>query len=176
MDNYFTLFNLPETFRPDTALVKQIFYRLSKQFHPDRVAQADPASQAEVLTKAAMLNDAYKTLSNADLTMAYILKVHQLLEEEEKYALPPDFLMEMMDINELLSDYEAMPQDERLKSQVEQALAEQLALWEAEVRPLVLAFEEDPNGPGLLVKIKDFYFRKKYLLRIRERLTTFALR
>lgn len=176
MDNYFSLFNLPETFRPDTALVKQTFYRLSKQFHPDRVAQADPASQAEALTKAAMLNDAYKTLSNADLTMAYILKVHQLLEEDEKYALPPDFLMEMMDINELLSDWEDNPVDDNLKSQVEQALGAQMNLWEEEVKPLVLAFEQDPNASELLVKIKDFYFRKKYLLRIRERLTTFALR
>lgn len=176
MDNYFTLFNLPETFRPDAALVKQTFYRLSKEFHPDRVAQGDAASQAEALAKSAMINDAYKTLNNADLTMAYILKLHQLLEEEEKYALPPDFLMEMMDINELLSDYEDMPQDESLKSQVEQALAAQMNLWEDEVKPLVLAFEQDPNTPELLVKIKDFYFRKKYLLRIRERLTTFALR
>jgi molecular chaperone HscB len=176
MDNYFTLFNIPESFRPDTSLVKQIFYRLSKEFHPDRVAQADAISQVAALAKSAMLNDAYKTLNNAELTMAYILKLHQLLEEEEKYALPPDFLMEMMEINELLSDYEAMPQDERLKNQVELALAEQLALWEAEVQPLVLAFEKDPNELGVLVNIKDFYFRKKYLLRIKERLTTFALR
>jgi molecular chaperone HscB len=176
MDNYFTLFDLPMSLCPDVASVKSRFYKLSKQYHPDRVAQTDEAAKADVLHKAALINDAYKTLSDPDKTMAYVLRMHHLLEDEEKYNLPPDFLMDMMELNESVSDYEDAPEKESLKNQAHQALVAQLDQWNAAIQPLLTAFEQAEDKEPVLLKIKDFYFRKKYLLRIRERLTTFALR
>jgi molecular chaperone HscB len=176
MDNYFTLFDLPMSLCPDVASVKSQFYKLSKQYHPDRVAQTDEAAKADVLHKAALINDAYKTLSDPDKTMAYVLRMHHLLEDEEKYNLPPDFLMDMMELNESVSDYEDAPEKESLKNQAHQALVAQLDQWNAAIQPLLTAFEQAEDKEPVLLKIKDFYFRKKYLLRIRERLTTFALR
>lgn len=176
MDNYFSLFELPLSLRPDAAEVKKMFYKLSKQYHPDRVAQTDEAAKADVLQKAAMVNDAYKTLSDPDKTMAYVLRLYQMLEEEEKYELPPAFLMEMMELNEAVSDYEDAPENTSLKIQAEQALAEQLEAWENEVQQLILMFEQAEEKESVLRKIKDFYFRKKYLLRIKERFSTFASR
>jgi molecular chaperone HscB len=176
MDNYFALFDLPMSFCPDVASVKSQFYKLSKQYHPDRVAQTDEAAKADVLHKAALINDAYKTLSDPDKTMAYVLRMHHLLEDEEKYNLPPDFLMDMMELNESVSDYEDAPEKESLQSQAHQALVAQLDQWDDALKPLLIAFEQAEDKEPVLLKIKDFYFRKKYLLRIRERLTTFALR
>ena len=176
MDNYFALFDLPMSFCPDMASVKSQFYKLSKQYHPDRVAQTDEAAKADVLHKAALINDAYKTLSDPDKTMAYVLRMHHLLEDEEKYNLPPDFLMDMMELNESVSDYEDSPEKESLQSQAHQALVAQLNQWDDALKPLLIAFEQAEDKEPVLLKIKDFYFRKKYLLRIRERLTTFALR
>jgi molecular chaperone HscB len=176
MDNYFALFDLPMSFCPDMASVKSQFYKLSKQYHPDRVAQTDEAAKADVLHKAALINDAYKTLSDPDKTMAYVLRMHHLLEDEEKYNLPPDFLMDMMELNESVSDYEDAPEKESLQSQAHQALVAQLDQWDDALKPLLIAFEQAEDKEPVLLKIKDFYFRKKYLLRIRERLTTFALR
>lgn len=176
MENYFALFDLPMSFCPDMASVKSQFYKLSKQYHPDRVAQTDEAAKADVLHKAALINDAYKTLSDPDKTMAYVLRIHHLLEDEEKYNLPPDFLMDMMELNESVSDYEDAPEKESLQSQAHQALVAQLDQWDDALKPLLIAFEQAEDKEPVLLKIKDFYFRKKYLLRIRERLTTFALR
>jgi molecular chaperone HscB len=115
-------------------------------------------------------------LSDPDKTMAYVLRMHHLLEDEEKYNLPPDFLMDMMELNESVSDYEDAPEKESLKNQAHQALVAQLGQWNAAIQPLLTAFEQAEDKEPVLLKIKDFYFRKKYLLRIRERLTTFALR
>lgn len=42
------------------------------------------------------------------------------MEEEEKYQLPPGFLMEVLDINEQLMDTEISPE---LKSKVKSAIA-----------------------------------------------------
>jgi molecular chaperone HscB len=176
MDNYFDLFEIPLSLNPDAAIVKKQFYKLSKQYHPDRLPQTDEAAKAEGLQKAAMINDAYKTLSDANKTMAYVLRLFQLLEEEEKYELPAAFLMEMMELNEAVSDYEDAPENESLKTLAQQALAAQFDQWDEAIKPLQNTFEQAENKEAILIKIKDFYFRKKYLLRISERLTTFALR
>lgn len=176
MENYFNLFEMHVSLRPDAAEVKKKFYQLSKQYHPDRVAQTDESAKAEVLQKAAMVNDAYKTLSDADKTMAYVLRLYQLLEEEEKYELPGAFLMEMMELNEAVSDYEDEPENTQLKMQAKQALEEHMEGWENQVQQLIPQFEQAEDKEALLMKIKDFYFRKKYLLRIKERFSTFASR
>jgi molecular chaperone HscB len=174
MTNYFTLYHLPVTFKPDQANVKNTYYELSRQYHPDRFAQSEGGEMAEALRMAAMNNEAYKTLKDSDATMAYVLKVNSLLEDEEKYALPPAFLMEMMDINEAISEYEMAPEDEDARQMAENALNEQLELWEDATRLLTERFEKGEKARELLLEIKDQYFRKKYLLRIKERIDRFA--
>jgi molecular chaperone HscB len=174
MVNYFELYQLPVTFHPDQAAVKAKFYELSRRYHPDRFAQAPEHERAEVLRMAALNNDAYKTLNNADVTMAYILKLNELIEEEEKYTLPPDFLMEMMDLNETISEYEMEPGNKTMKQQAIEMMKGQFTNWENEVSPLLKLFDNGEQNRELLMKIKDYYFRKKYLLRIQQRINTFA--
>ncbi len=176
MTNYFTLYHLPVTFRPDQAAVKNTFYELSRLYHPDRFAQAGGAELAEALRMAAVNNEAYKTLKSSDATMAYILKLNGLVEDEEKYALPPAFLMEMMDINEAISEYETAPENEDARQMAINSLNEQLELWEDATELLVQRFEQGEKEKELLLQIKDQYFRKKYLLRIKERIDKFAAR
>ena len=140
MQNYFELYHMPVTFRPDPVEVKSKFYELSRLYHPDRFAQAGGDELATALRMAAMNNnDAYKTLRNTDATMAYILRLNNLLEDEEKYNLPPAFLMEMMDINEAISDYEAMPGNEDARQMAINSLNEQLEMWEDATNPALAA-------------------------------------
>ncbi len=181
MTNYFELYHLPVTFHPDQVEIKSRFYELSRLYHPDRFAQAGGAELAKVLQMSAMNNEAYKTFKNPDATMAYILKMHHLLEDEEKYALPKAFLMEMMDINEAVSEYEtvmvsaAEPQhSEDARNMAINSLNEQLELWDDATKLLINKFETGDKTNELLLKIKDQYFRKKYLLRIQERIDKFA--
>lgn len=176
MDNYFELYQLPVSFHPDAAKVKARFYELSRQYHPDRFTQAGNTQMLEALTMAALNNKAYKTLSNADATMAYVLKMHDVLKDEEKYNLPPAFLMEMMDINEAVTEYEELPTNTTLREQLESTLAEQFADWKAAADKLTMTYNNDTPNHAELLQIKDMYFRKKYLLRIQERINKFAAR
>ncbi|HLO71878.1 MAG TPA: iron-sulfur cluster co-chaperone HscB C-terminal domain-containing protein [Flavipsychrobacter sp.] len=164
------------SFAPDAAVVKKKFYELSRRYHPDRFTLAGDEERAEVLRMAALNNDAYKVLQNTDATMAYILKMNELLEDEEKYNLPPDFLMEMMDLNESISEYEMDPENETYKKDAHNMLNAQLDAWKADVEPLLEQFEKGNTSKEILLQIKDYYFRKKYLLRILERINTFATR
>jgi len=173
MNNYFELYHMPQTFRPDPVEVKSRFYEMSRLYHPDRFAQAGGAELTKALQLSAMNNEAYKTLRNADATMAYMLKLHGLLHDEEKYALPPVFLMEMMEINEAVSEYESDGNQDAREMAIT-ALNEQLELWEDATTPLVDKWEVGDHNEELLLRIKDQYFRKKYLLRIQERIDRFA--
>jgi molecular chaperone HscB len=174
--NYFELYNIPQSFQPDAGEVKKKYYELSRKYHPDRFTMADEDSKIEALRMSAMNNDAYKVLNNADATMAYVLKLHGMLEEEEKYELPPAFLMEMMDLNETISDYEMDAENESMKVQATQALQEQMDDWDTQVAPLIAKYDAERPDEGLLQQIKDRYFRKKYLLRIKGRIDRFATR
>ena len=176
MDNYFELYQIAPSFHPSPAAVKAKYYEFSRLYHPDKFAQADHTKKLEALTMAALNNKAYKTLSDADATMAYILKLNGVLQDEEKYNLPPEFLMHMMDINEAVSEYEMTPADEAARHSVEEILSSQFALWTTTTDVLTRHFDEGKGNKNLLVQIKDMYFRKKYLLRIKERIDKFAPR
>ncbi|GAA4468331.1 Fe-S protein assembly co-chaperone HscB [Nemorincola caseinilytica] len=176
MTNYFELYHLPVSFHPDQAAVKSKYYELSRLHHPDRFAAAGGDAMANALRDAAYNNAAYKTLRDADATMAYVLKLHGMLEEEEKYTLPPAFLMEMMDLNEAVSDMEDMPGNENTRATAQNSLAEQLQQWDATTAPLTHRYDAGEHDNALLAQIKDMYMRKKYLLRIQERIDTFATR
>lgn len=174
MINYFELYELTPQFKPDLAKVKSKFYELSRRYHPDRFTLADHTHRAEALRMAAINNDAYKTLNNSDATMAYLLQLNGVLEQDEKYNLPPAFLMEMMELNEAITEYEMDEENESAKKNAINFLDEQMSTWEAGVAPLLSQFDNGGQTQELLLKIKDFYFRRKYLLRIQQRVITFA--
>jgi len=173
MSNYFELYDIPQSFHPDAAKVKSKFYELSRKYHPDRFANADDAAKIESLRMSALNNEAYKTLSDPDKVMAYILKLNNLLEDEEKYSLPPAFLMEMMDLNEAVSDAET-GDDESSRTQAKNVLHEQLGIWSEAAGKLITQYDAGDSSEALLLQVKDLYFRKKYLLRIQERINRFA--
>lgn len=170
--NYFELYELPISFSPDITLVKKKFYELSKKYHPDRYTLSSSDEANKALEMAALNNAAYKTLSNKDTIVAYVLKIKEVIQDEEKHSLPPSFLMEIMDLNEAVSDYE-LSQKEADKMQV-------IKDWTAYMNTLQTKMEQwmqqydTTQDAALLSLIKDFYFRRKYLLRIRERIDTFA--
>lgn len=175
MVNYFELYEIPQSFNPDPAVVKAKYYELSRLHHPDRFSMAEVEEQAVALQLSSANNQAWKTLNNPDATMAYVLKEEGMLEDEEKYNLPPDFLMEMMELNELLDDDAGDAGNETLSS-AGNMLDAMLQQWEEDTRPLTRKYDNGDHSRLLLGQIKEQYFRKKYLLRIQERMNSFASR
>lgn len=159
--NIFELYNIPETFFPDQALVKKKFYALSRQYHPDFAGDLSDVEKAVLLEQSAQVNKAYKIFQDLESLMGYILKEKGILEEEEKYQLDPDFLMEVMDLNEQLMD-------EENKSEIDTALTTLKTTLYEDVQPILENYNRDTVTEKELLQIKDYYFRQKYLKRIEE--------
>ena len=102
--NYFELFEIPVQLKVDAGQLHKKFFELSRKYHPDYFVNDKPEAQAEALNRSAILNKAWNAFKNPDETIKYVLQQKNLLEEEEKYELPPDFLMEVLEINEQLMD------------------------------------------------------------------------
>ncbi len=160
--NYFELFNMPVSLLVDKSSLAKKYFELQKKFHPDFYTQATEEDQKEALEHSSLVNKALKVLQQPDQTIKYVLQLKGLIEEEEKYTLPPAFLMEMMELNEKLLEED--PEDFKKEvNELEQALYE-------EVKPIVENYDDDTVKTESLLKIKEYYFKKKYLHRILDRL------
>jgi len=160
--NYFELFDLPVSLQVDRQILSKKYFELQKQFHPDFFTQEDEADQKEALEKSSLVNKALKVLQQPDLTIQYLLQLKGLLTENEKYALPPDFLMEMMELNEKLTEVDP----ETFKQEVAALEMEQYAA----VKDIIENYGDASITTDQLLKIKEYYFKKKYLHRILDRM------
>ncbi len=175
--NYFDLYQLPVSFHVDETQVKKKFYDLSKRYHPDFYVNESVEKQQEILELSTLNNKAYQILSNPLKRIEYILSLKNLIAEGDKYQLPQDFLMEMMDVNEALMEQEVEPNASTLIHITQQVDEIEKNLFD-ELKHHTDTFDNQPEQDKeyILLKIKDIWYRQKYLLRIRDSLNKFATR
>ena len=159
---YFELFGLPIGFKVDTFKLRQAFMDIQRMSHPDKFAQASPDEQEVALEKSALANKGFAILNHPEKVLPYVLEIIGLLEPEEKYALQPAFLMEMMDLNEAWMDAETEEEKQKVIHQVKQI---QNDIYEPLKATLESADINDIPQEKLL-QIKEYYYKKKYLDRI----------
>jgi molecular chaperone HscB len=175
--NYFEFYNIPESFMADEKAIKAKYYQLSREYHPDFYANETPEKQQEILQLSTLNTNAYRTLSEQDLRMQYILKEHGLLEEGGKNELPGEFLMEMMEINEELMELE-FDFDAAKFHQISEQTIGIVAQLDNDILPVLQRYPElhGITRDEALDEVKTYYLKKKYLLRIQETLSKFATR
>ena len=167
---YFELFEIPVQLRVSEEGLHRRYIELSRKYHPDYFISQPEDMQAEALEKSAMLNKAYKTFKNPDETIKYVLREKQLMEEEEKYELPPDFLMEVLEINESLMDADGADGKEAITKRID-AIGEEIY---APVSSIIEGYSEGVTTEEDLLRVKEYYYKKKYLDRIRHQLSGMA--
>ncbi len=165
---YFELFNIPVSLVVNAKEVTKRYYELSKLYHPDNFSLEDADKQAEALEMSSKVNQAKKVLSNSHRRLEYILKQKGIIVAEEKYQLPPQFLAEMMDINEALMELE-FDENQSTKEKIVSQVSAEIAKLYNKVNTFFDAPQLEINeGNGAL--LKDYYYKKKYLDRIKEKL------
>jgi molecular chaperone HscB len=155
--NHFELFDIPVSLKVDKNILAKKYFELQKKYHPDFFIQATDEEQADALEKSSQINKALKILKTEDETIKYVLQLKELLAEDEKYQLPPAFLMEVMELNEELSDKSA-----QMVNSLETEIYEP-------VKAIIDNFSAATSTQDLL-KVKEYYYKKKYLQRILDRI------
>ncbi len=171
--NYFEFYGIPISFKVDAGVLKKIFYANSKKYHPDFFTLESDEKQAEILELSTLNTEAYKTLSDFDKRMKYILDLKGVMAAEGENKLPQDFLMDMMDINEAIMELEfdfdetiyhkALTDAQHIENQIFK-----------EIEPILDSYDEAVTPLSQLEVVKKFYLKKRYSLRIRENLSKFA--
>jgi len=163
--NYFEFYGLKPGLILDLKELKSKFLLFSRLNHPDHFALENDADQSAAEENSALNNKAYKTLLDQDLRIKYVLELKGKIKEEETLTLSPDFLMEMMDINDLIQENPELARTQ-LKN-IEEAL-------DQEARPLLESFDFDTATEQNLDGIKAYYYKRRYILRLLDNLNKFA--
>ncbi|MBS1627387.1 MAG: DnaJ domain-containing protein [Bacteroidetes bacterium] len=163
--NYFELYNIPTSLVVDANDIKKKYYELSRKFHPDFFSNATEEERAEVLEKSSAVNKAFKVFTNEDELIKYVLQLKNLLAEEEKYNLPNNFLMEMLELNEALMDAKMEDDTEKIENIKSQIINLKSIIYEP-IKTIIENYKENITTEKELLQIKEYYFKKKYLTRI----------
>lgn len=164
MESYFKLFNIPPSIKIEKSTLRERYLQLSKTLHPDYHVSGSEEDQAEALEASAQLNKAYRTLQSEDQTLRYLLMEKGILEDEEKYTLDPEFLMEMLELNEEVENAD----NEESRKAVEEKLGKVEETIYSEVKSIISGYDDTKVSDEDLFALKDYYFRKRYLQRLRS--------
>ena len=152
---YFEVFSLPPKLGLDAAALEKSFYRLSREFHPDRFASKTAEEQAAATEKSSLLNDAYRTLRDPIRRTEYLLETEGVEMEEQsvkatesarasgtekKQIVPPDLLEEAFELNMQLEEMKMAKKmgddDPQLRKDLETAKANFTAMLDASQKQL----------------------------------------
>jgi molecular chaperone HscB len=158
--NYYELFELPVSPIVDKSGISKMYFELQKKFHPDFFTNETEEDKENALALSAAINKGFNIFSNKEKTLEYYLQQKGIIATDEKYNLPPEFLMEMMELNEGF--------DEEVDIEAKVAAYEQELLLEIE--PLLSPENSTSLNENDFQKLKAYYYKKKYLKRILERL------
>lgn len=163
--NYFELYELPIQLKVDAVILKQKLYSLSRKYHPDFFTNESEEEQTRVVEISSIVNKAFKTFSNLNETIKYVLQLKGLLIEEEKYELSPMFLMEMMELSEQAMEAKMDGEKDTIDNVLKQIATKENEIYEP-VKQIVETYTEGITTQKELLQVKEYYYQQKYLSRI----------
>lgn len=169
MTNYFDFYGMTPAFLIDEGGLKRTFYQKSKAYHPDFYTLESEEKQEEILRLSTLNNEAYKVLSDFHRRMFHILDLHGMIEEEGKAQLPQTFLIEMMDVNEAIMELQFDPDPDQ-KEKVRKQIADFRDQSKIAVTAQLESFDAAEPDPALLVQVRDYHYKHKYLRRLEDNL------
>jgi len=105
MNDPFDTFDLEHRFDIDQTMLQKRFIEKSAAHHPDRYT--DPIEQADAAAATAQVNEAYRLLADPEARANALLAHFGGPAKDEDKSLPPDLLMEMMEVREKQEEAEA---------------------------------------------------------------------
>jgi len=103
LQSHFELFGLPAAFALDVQRLEAAYREIQSRVHPDRFAHAGDAERRASLQWTTRVNEAFQALKSPVMRAKHLLELHGVdVAFETNTAMPPDFLMQQMELREAL--------------------------------------------------------------------------
>jgi molecular chaperone HscB len=153
--DHFGLFGLTPAFSLDLARLEAAYREVQSRVHPDRYAHASDADRRASMQMTTRVNEAYRTLRSPVQRAKHILELNGVdVAFETDTAMPPDFLMQQMELREQLEDARTVA----ALDAVQQSLAGQKREIERQIGERIDA-AGDFEGAKVLVRKLMFFDR-----------------
>ncbi|MDP2176511.1 MAG: Fe-S protein assembly co-chaperone HscB [Bacteroidota bacterium] len=158
LNDYFSFYDLKPLYAIDKGELKQRYFELSKQYHPDHFGDSF-SHQNEAILVSTYNNKAYKTLNNDISRAQYLVDLFHHTSEHSDSTLPQDFLFEMMDINESIDEADETEKQTVIKKEIEG--------FQADIKTDIEALANQEQWQDLQIALLKW----KYIERLNQRIT-----
>jgi molecular chaperone HscB len=173
MDPFATL-GLPRRYSLDSRQLETNYRELQRVLHPDRHGSAAASQRRMNLLKAVEVNEAYRTLKNEVTRAEALLALYAAGASPEAQQEDPEFLMEVLELREDLSEAHAAGDAVAVRAMADRAHRAKLAI-DAQLGG---AFETLSQGvsTAALTAARKLLGRLKYFHRFLDEVSAFEQR
>src|SRR5687768_9477070 len=151
MQNHFDLFGLSPIYSIEGAALERSYREIQSKVHPDRFAHAGDAERRASLQWTTRVNEAYRTLKDPVQRAKHVLELHGVdVAFETNTAMPPEFLMQQMELREALEEAKDAAQLDDLRKQLRSSRAS----LESEIAEAIDAKKDYAGAAGLVRKLQ----------------------
>ncbi|MEQ1947630.1 MAG: Fe-S protein assembly co-chaperone HscB [Bryobacteraceae bacterium] len=157
---YYEALGIEQKLALDAEDLKQRFYGLSRQWHPDRFARSGEAEKRKALDMTSLLNDAFRTLKDPITRTEYLLEENGMGPAK---SAPPELLEEVFELNMALD--ELRDGDESVRGQLTGARARFIAMRDEIDQNLAATSAKYDEAPSkeTLGQIRSALDRRRYI-------------
>ncbi len=166
--NFFFLFGFPATYNIDVEQLTQRYRDLQSQLHPDKFAVATEQEKRLAMQLTAHINEGFSTLKDPLKRGRYLLEMKGIdTDDETDTAMPPEFLMEQMELREQLDEAR---QDSDPLTRLESLIGHVDRCWQSRIQNLrdCLQTGTDESNQQARMLIREMQFLQKLTHEIEE--------
>lgn len=159
--NCFQLLGLPPAYDLDVDVVRNKYFKLMRDIHPDRMATGAPDVQRLCLRVNAQINEAYGILLDPVMRAEYLLEIAGGKSAADDKHVPQDVLLDTLELREEIEEAKAGDDRaalERLRQQIQERFDETLGQIAALARVLPGTDSDRKTLRGKLNAVR--YYRK----------------
>jgi len=151
MHNHFELFGLAPGFGIEAEALERSYREIQSRVHPDRFAHAGDAERRASLQWTTRVNEAYRVLKDPVQRARHLLELHGVdVAFETNTAMPPEFLMQQMELREALEAAKDPAKLDDLRAQ----LRGSRTVLEAEIAQAIDGEKDYAGAAGLVRKLQ----------------------
>lgn len=157
--NFFEVLGLEAKMAQDRSKIEKRFREVSQRVHPDRFSKTSPVERKLALHHTERVNQAYRALRGLQTRAEHLLELKHPDAPAGERARDPEFLMEMLELQESI--------DDRDEDGLEDMLTDVRARMKKQYAALEAHFD---RANGSVAEAVDALDELRYLRRLEERI------